>query len=137
MDNYLLWVMVGFALIIAELLTGTFFLLVLGIAAFAGAAMGWLGQGFWPQALVSAVVAVAGVVWVQRRPRSSRGKPMASLDAGQVVTLDHWIDRAGGRARVHYRDSLWDAVVEGATDGEVFHITAVEGNTLRVSSRRP
>ncbi len=135
MEPYLFWLLAGFSLIIAELVTGTFFLLVLGVAAFAGAAIAWVGQGFWPQALVSAALAVAGVVWVQRHPRSSRGKPMASLDVGQQVTVDRWTDRAGGRARVCYRDTLWDAVVEGSTDGDAYYISAVDGNTLKVSSR--
>lgn len=135
MDNHLIWLLAGFALIIAELVTGTFFLLVLGISALAGGAMAWLGQGFWPQALVAAALAVAGVVWVQRHPRSGGGKPMASLDVGQAVTVDHWTDRAGGRARVRYRDTLWDAVVEGATQGDVFYISAIDGNTLTVSCR--
>ena len=135
METYVFWLLAGFALIIAELLTGTFFLLVLGVAAFAGAAMAWVGQGFWPQALISAALAVAGVVWVQRHPRSSRGKPMASLDVGQQVAVDRWTDRAAGFARVRYRDTLWDAMVEGSTDGETYYIVAVEGNTLKVSSR--
>ncbi len=134
METYLFWLLAGFALIIAELLTGTFFLLVLGVAAFAGAAMAWVGQGFWPQALVSAALAVAGVVWVQRHPRSSRGKPMASLDVGQQVTVDRWTDRAAGRARVRYRDTLWDAIVDGPTEGETYYISGVDGNTLKVSS---
>lgn len=141
MDTYLAWLLAGFALVIAELLTGTFYLLVLGVAAFAGGGAAWLGQGIGVQALAAAVVAVAGVVWVQRHPRQSRGRPMASLDAGQAVTLDHWIDAGAGRARVRYRDSLWDADVEGgsatASAGETLFITAVEGNTLKVSPRKP
>ena len=134
MDTYLVWLLAGFALIIAELVTGTFFLLMLGIAAFAGAAMAWAGLGFWPQALGSAAVAVAGVIWVRRHPRSGGDKPMASLDVGQSVTVDSWTDRPGGRARVRYRGTLWDALVEGATDGEVFYITAVDGSTLKVAA---
>jgi membrane protein implicated in regulation of membrane protease activity len=149
METSLAWLLAGFVLVIAELLTGTFYLLVLGVAAFAGAGVAWLGQGFGWQAFVAAVVAVAGVVWVQRHPRQSRGNPMASLDAGQAVTLDHWTDRAAGRARVRYRDSLWDAEVaksddpaggsggDAGKDGETFFITAVEGSTLKVSKRKP
>jgi membrane protein implicated in regulation of membrane protease activity len=35
MDAYLAWLLLGLALVIVELLTGTFYLLVLGVAAFA------------------------------------------------------------------------------------------------------
>jgi regulator of protease activity HflC (stomatin/prohibitin superfamily) len=46
------------------------------------------------------------------------------------VTLDSWVNRDGARARVKYRDALWDAVVEGEVrgePGEVFYIRAVDG----------
>ena len=47
METYLVWLAAGFVLVIAELVTGTFFLLVLGIAAFAGSATAWFGLEFW------------------------------------------------------------------------------------------
>ena len=39
MDHYWWWAIGGIALIIAELITGTFYLLVIGIAALAGAVL--------------------------------------------------------------------------------------------------
>lgn len=70
METYLIWLVAGFVLVIAELVTGTFFLLVLGIAAFAGSAMAWFGLGFWLEALCAATVAVAGVFWVRQDRKS-------------------------------------------------------------------
>jgi membrane protein implicated in regulation of membrane protease activity len=140
METYLIWLVAGFALVIAELVTGTFFLLVLGIAAFAGSAMAWFGQGFWLEALCAAAVAVAGVFWVQRQRKTMQKPDMASLDLGQAVTLEAWVDRAQGAARVKYRNTQWDAEVEGEREfdrGEVLFIRAVEGNTLKVSKDRP
>jgi membrane protein implicated in regulation of membrane protease activity len=133
MDTYLIWLLAGFLLMIVELISGTFVLLMLGIAAFAGSLMAWLGFGLWPQALVAVIVAMLGLVWVWKRPRRD-GPPMASLDLGQAVTVDKWVDREAGRARVRYRDTLWDARIEGTTDVDTYYITAVEGNTLRVSA---
>ena len=66
MDAYLLWLIIGIVLIIVEMTTGTFYLLVLGIAALAAAAAAWFGQSFWVQAVITAAVAVAGVVLVNR-----------------------------------------------------------------------
>ena len=43
MDISLAWLIAGVALIVAELVTGTFYLLVLGIAAFAGAGVAYAG----------------------------------------------------------------------------------------------
>jgi len=140
MESYLIWLASGFVLIIAELVTGTFFLLVLGIAAFAGSATAWFGLGFWVEALVSAVIAVAGVIWVRRQRKSMSQPDMPSLDVGQAVTLDAWVSREQGAARVKYRDTLWDAEVEGAREfdhGQVLFIHAVEGNTLKVATTKP
>ena len=53
MEPWLIWVVAGFALIIAELLSGTFYLLVIGVAAFAGALMAYLGSGIFVQGVVA------------------------------------------------------------------------------------
>ena len=139
MESYLVWLVAGFALVIAELVTGTFFLLVLGIAAFAGSATAWFGQGFWLEALCAAAVAVAGVFWVQRRRKTMPRSDMASLDVGQAVTFEAWVSRDQGAARVKYRNTQWDAVIEGERDldhGQVLFIHAVDGNTLKVSKAK-
>ena len=138
-ENYVLWLVAGIALVIAELLTGTFVLLMLGLAAFAGAAAAWWSDAFWVQALSAVVVAVAGFAWLQARRRRGSGPAMKSLDIGQPVTLDSWINAPARRARVRYRDALWEAAVEqGPADppavaGDVFYIVAMDGNTLSVA----
>lgn len=140
METYLVWLAAGFALVIAELVTGTFFLLVLGIAAFAGSAAAWFGLGFWLQALCAAAVAVAGVFWVRQQRKTMTQTDMASLDLGQAVTFDAWVSREQGAARVKYRNTLWDAEVGGEREldhGQVLFIHTVDGNTLKVSKARP
>ena len=140
METYLIWLAAGFALVIAELVTGTFFLLVLGIAAFAGSATAWFGMGFWVEALCAATVAIAGVFWVRQQRKASPQADMASLDLGQAVTFDAWVSRDQGAARVSYRNTQWDAVVEGERDldhGQLLFIHAIDGNTLRVAKTKP
>ena len=139
MESYLVWLAAGFVLVIAELVTGTFFLLVLGIAAFAGSAAAWFGLGFWTESLCAAVVAVAGVLWVRQLRKKSPQADMASLDVGQAVTFEAWVSRDQGAARVKYRNTHWDAAVEGERDfdqGQVLFIHAVDGNTLKVSKAK-
>ena len=139
-ENYLIWLIVGFALVIAELVTGTFFLLVLGIAAFAGSATAWFGLGFWVEALCAATVGVAGVFWVRRQRKTLQQPDMASLDVGQTVVFDVWVSRDQGAARVTYRNTQWDAEVEGEREidqGQVLYIHAVDGNTLKVAKTKP
>ena len=140
METYLIWLVAGFVLVIAELVTGTFFLLVLGIAAFAGSATAWFGLGFWAEALCAAAVAVAGVFWVRQNRRKMQQPDMASLDVGQAVVFDSWISREQGAARVTYRNTQWDAEVSGERElnpGQALFIHAVEGSTLKVAKTRP
>ena len=139
METYLVWLAAGFVLVIAELVTGTFFLLVLGIAAFAGSATAWFGLGFWVEALCAAAVAVAGVFWVRQRRKTMPQSDMASLDVGQAVTFEAWISREEGAARVKYRNTLWDAEVADEREldhGQVLFIHAMDGNTLKVAKRK-
>ena len=139
MEMYLLWAVTGIVLIIIEMLTGTFYLLVLGIAALVAAAAAYLGQSFWVQAVIVAAVSVLGVILIKRfrgkdRPASDQG-----LDIGQAVTLEAWISEPDGLARVKYRNAQWEAQVSGdrTPGGKVFYIHAVDGNTLRVSAVKP
>jgi len=140
METYLIWLVAGFVLVIAELVTGTFFLLVLGIAAFAGSATAWFGLGFWLEAMCAAAVAVAGVFWVRQQRKSMQQPDMASLDVGQPVSFDAWVSREQGAARVTYRNTQWDAEVEGEREldrGQTLFIHAVDGNTLKVARTKP
>ena len=138
-DSSLAWLLAGVVLIIAELLSGTFYLLVLGVAALVAAAIAYGGGGFLVQVGVAGVIAIAGILFIRGRKHALAAPPMPSLDVGHLVTLDSWVNRGDRLARVRYRDALWDAIVEGefrGEAGEVFYIRAVEGNTLRVAKQR-
>jgi membrane protein implicated in regulation of membrane protease activity len=140
METHFLWLIVGIVLIVAELLTGTFYLLFLGIAALVGAAAAFLGAPFWAQAVVTAACSVAGVMWVQRHRRAIAQAPMRPVDYAQPVSFLSWIDQAAHVARVKYRDADWDAQVSGECSGkagEILYITQVDGNMLKVSKTRP
>ena len=139
MDTYLIWLVAGLGLVIVELVSGTFYLLVLGIAALAGGLVAYTGLPFSVQAVVVATLAVAGAVWVNRVRRTSSAVKMRSLDVGQPAAFDHWVDRAAGQARVKHRDALWDATVVGeiaGEPGEVLTVASIDGNTLKVSKTR-
>ncbi len=139
MEMYLWWAVTGIVLIIVEMLTGTFYLLVIGIAALAAAAAAYLGLSFWVQAVVIAAVSVIGVILIKRFRGTALPGSNQALDIGQTVMLDAWISEADGLARVQYRNAQWEAQVTGERipGGKVFYIHAVDGNTLRVSAVRP
>ena len=140
LDLPLAWLIAGFILVIVELVTGTFYLLVIGIAAFAGAGVAYAGGAFVWQAVAAAVVAVAGLIWAHRYRQTISPKRMQGLDFGQPAAFESWVNKSTAHARVKYRDALWDAQVAGDASGEpgeILYITSVDGSTLKVSKTRP
>lgn len=139
-DNSLAWLIAGFLLIIVELVTGTFYLLVLGVACFTSVGLAYAGSSFTWQAIIAAVVALAGVVVVQRYNGKMGPKPMQGLDFGQPAAFESWVNKDASLARVKYRDSLWDAQIIGETAGErgeILYVNSIDGNSLKVSKTRP
>jgi membrane protein implicated in regulation of membrane protease activity len=144
MDAWLLWVIVGFVLVIAELVTGTFYLLVLGVGAFAAALVASVGANILVQAGVGSAVALGGAWfvhhWHEAHRKSDEGRANF-LDRGQAVVLEGWTNEPAGIARVKYRGASWDArVAEPAvrpTPGSTLYIDSQENGTLVVVSAPP
>lgn len=144
MELWLIWIVAGFALVIAELLTGTFYLLVIGVGAFAGAIAATLGASVILQAVAGSVIAIAGAVFVhhwhaaQHKPDGGRSN---LLDRGQPVVLEGWANEPAGIARVKYRGTSWDARVAQETarpaPGATLYIDTMEGNTLVLVAAPP
>ncbi len=136
-----LWAILGLALVIVELLTGTFYLLMLGLAAFGAAAAAWAGQGFGFQCVVAAVIAVAGCYGVHVYRARNAKQQMPSLDAGQPAKFEAWVDEGARLARVAYRGTTWEALVQEEdarpAPGGTLYVISTHGNTLKVSVRQP
>ena len=141
MQPALAWLIVGLLLVAIELMTGTFYLLILGIAALIGALIAYLGQPVWMQALVTAIAAVAGSVLVHRYHRAvnSTSPKDVSNDVGETVTIESWVSEPQRLARVRYRGTTWDAVVVGSdpvAPNALLYVVATEGSRLKVSPTR-
>jgi membrane protein implicated in regulation of membrane protease activity len=142
-ETWLVWAVTAFVLVIAELATGTFYLLVIGIGAFAGAIAAWAGAGFIIQALVGGVVAVVGAwmvhTWHARQPASPQGSNF--LDRGQPVVLEGWANETANIARVKYRGTTWEARLAPPggrpAPGTTLYIEGQDGNTLLVAAAPP
>jgi membrane protein implicated in regulation of membrane protease activity len=140
MDQGTLWAVIGLALVIVELLTGTFYLLMLGIAAFGAALGAWLGYDFSVQATVAAIVSAVGCYGVHLYRVKNRAQQMAPIDAGMPASFESWLDAGARRARVRYRGASWEARVEGGEaiePGATVYVLAADGNTLRVAKNKP
>ncbi|MGH6646469.1 NfeD family protein [Aquabacterium sp.] len=136
-DATLWWIAAG-VIVGLELLTGTFYLLMLALGAAAAAISAQLGHPMSTQTLIAAIVGgVAALGWHLQRQRrrdqaqgEGRANPDLHLDLGQTVEVTAW--SADGRTRVHYRGAEWDARYLGTPPAlaGAHRIQAVEGNTL-------
>ncbi|HZX29464.1 MAG TPA: NfeD family protein [Telluria sp.] len=136
MADWITWCIAAGAAVIVELLTGTFYLLMIALGLLAGALAAWLGAAALAQAAASAIVGGAAT-WLLYRRRARRPvtdvarDPNVNMDVGQTVSVQKWHE---GRARVQYRGALWDVeLAPGATPhpGE-YRIAEVRGNRLIV-----
>src|SRR5258708_36623650 len=108
MSSYWIWWIAAAVLIAGELLTGTFYLLAVGIGVACGGIAAWLGWSAPYQWATAGVLGVVGVVVLERWKRGRGATPrQAGLDVGQMVHGQGWgPDRT---ARVGYRGSTWGA----------------------------
>ena len=131
MQAYVWWWILAAVLVGVELTSGTFYLLVYGIAAAVAGVAAWLGAGFVVQLLTAGVIAVLGTLALRHWKRSTT-HPEATvqdMDIGQVVQVESWQDSHG---QVKYRGALWDAEAEaaGLDRSRPLVIRAVRGNVL-------
>jgi membrane protein implicated in regulation of membrane protease activity len=140
MEHAIVWAVAGLVLVFVEVMTGTFYLLMLGIAAFGAAAAAWLGLEFPLQSIVAAILAAVGCYGVHLYREKNRAQQMPPIDAGMPASFESWLDAGARLARVRYRGASWDARVEGGDaiePGTTVYVLAADGNTLRVAKNRP
>ncbi|WP_186270833.1 NfeD family protein [Burkholderia gladioli] len=133
------WIGVG-VLVVAELMTGTFYLLMVAIGFVAGGLVHLAGGAPHLQLAAAAVVALVLLVVLRRSRFGSRQKrdasanPDINLDIGATLTVDHWQD---GRARVPYRGADWDVELAAGErdDAQLYEVRALRGNCLVVVAK--
>lgn len=131
------WLLAG-AAVAVELLTGTFYLLMLAVGLAAAALAAHAGVGMVVQIVTAAVVGGGAVVawhWLKRsRPGdpSARADRSVNLDVGELVMIDTW--NADGTAAIRYRGANWTAVHRaGVTPSTGMHrVAELVGSRLLV-----
>lgn len=158
MAQWMIWSIFAAALVILELFSGTFYLLMIAIGLAAGAIVAWAGGALEIQWIVAAVVGLLATSILRRcnigclAKRHTSGNPDMSLDIGQAIMVDQWSTQALGNgpitsplsapptARVMYRGAMWDVELAdnvGAQGSQWplpgrFLIQAIEGSRLMV-----
>lgn len=137
------WIATG-VIVGLELISGTFYLLMLSIGAAAGGLAAFLGGSIDVQMVVAAVVGLVAVgAWhhwrinhPNRANTADSANPDLHLDVGQTLTVIAWGPDA--RARVQYRGTQWDAELHGPVPhpsdtlppAGLHRIRAVQGSVL-------
>jgi membrane protein implicated in regulation of membrane protease activity len=137
------WWWAAGAAVALELVTGTFYLLMIALGLAAGALAASAGALANTQIVVASLVgAGATALWHRSRMRHPHSAPAASnpdvyLDLGAEVQVPQW--SASGVAQVQHRGSVWQArLAPGAVALPGPHtIAAIEGNHLVLAPLAP
>ncbi len=144
--TWILWIVLGAILIIAEIFTLGFVLFWFGIGALAAALVGWLGFGFGFQFLIFAVIsivltAMSRTIFVKYFPQDEDAVKMG-MDSlpGQIGTVTLASKGALQEGAVKVYGSIWTAFpIDDATalvEGEKVEVVRVQGSSIYVRSAK-
>jgi membrane protein implicated in regulation of membrane protease activity len=132
------WWVFAAAIVIAELMTGTIYLLMIALGFAAGAMAAHAGASLTVQIASAAIVgAAATLIWHFKRQTRSPAVPAAfntdmNQDIGAIVTVDVW--NADGTASVYYRGAQWTVLSASGTSQAAgqYRVKQIAGNRLIV-----
>ena len=137
-----IWLMVAGILLIAELLTGTFYLLMLALACVFAWFATLSGAGFLTQTVVF-LISASVLVYLTRRWRAQINQKNTpniadNLDAGEVINVHDWVNGVG---HTHYRGTQWRVLLDTPdnaplSDGS-YRIVKLDGVHIRVARLNP
>ncbi|GAB1233720.1 NfeD family protein [Ferrigenium sp. UT5] len=110
MEAYWIWWLVALALVIAEMFSGTFYLLAVALGLVVAGFSAYFGTPPNVQGVIAAVLCTASVGWIYGwKKRTARPDERTNLanDIGQEVNVVHWAD--DHNLRVSYRGAEWQA----------------------------
>jgi membrane protein implicated in regulation of membrane protease activity len=139
LSNPTIWWLLAGATVALELMTGTFYLLMLAVGMIAGAIASHLGFPVTVQIVVAAVIGGGAVVawhWQrgkQPRPALANANRDVQMDIGETVHVEQW--NADATASVRYRGAQWTVVFAGnetPLEPGIFKVQELNGNRLVV-----
>lgn len=133
-----IWWVLALVVVIAELTTGTFYLLMVAVGLVAGAIASHLDLTLNAQIIIAALVGggatLAWHLYKIKQPGTVRAEanPDVNQDVGATVQVDTW--RADGSATVKYRGAQWSVMAApGAAQAPgSYRVQEVKGSTLVV-----
>ena len=117
MSESTIWWLLAGAAVALELVTGTFYLLMLAVGLAAAALAAHLGLSLMAQIVMAAAVGGGAVVlWHWRRSKSPKAAQAnanrdVQMDIGETVHVEQW--NADATASVKYRGAQWTVELAG------------------------
>ena len=128
------WWIAFFVLLAAEMVTGTFYLLMVALGIGAAALLSHADTTLTQQVAAAAISAGAVAAWHIGRAKRLATDQTVSMDIGQTVMVTSW--GPDQTAKVLYRGATWTAAaVQGHTHLQPgpHHIAAIDGSQLRIA----
>jgi len=141
MNAWMTWAVLAGVVVILELFSGTFYLLMISIGMIAGALFAFVGFSTSMQLIVAAVVGSVATIALHFSKYGWKGNvnaardPNVNMDIGQFVEVPQWSDQGNGNytARVSYRGAMWDVELHnGNGEPGKYVIQEVQGSKLIV-----
>ncbi|MCA1622819.1 MAG: NfeD family protein [Acidobacteria bacterium] len=144
---WILWIVLGVVLIIAEIFTFGFVLFWFGIGALAAALAGFFGVGFGLQFLIFAIVSIAltvmsRTIFTNYYSHDDENTIKMGVDAlpGQIGTVTSASNGVLNEAAVKVYGSTWTAFpIDSSTrlvEGEKVEVVRVQGSSIYVQKTR-
>jgi len=142
MSDWMNWLVMAGVVVLMELFTGTFYLLMFAIGLGAGAVAAWFGFSLTEQLIVAALVGSVATISLRRSrfgkrsPVDAARDPNVNLDIGQTLQISEWQSHAGAKytTRSMHRGAQWDVEYAGSTvpSPGTFKIIEIRGSQLIV-----
>jgi len=142
MSDWINWLAIAGIVVVLELFTGTFYLLMIALGLVSGALAAYLGSSMEVQLIAAALIGSIATIALRRSRFGSRNKvdasrdPNVNLDIGQSIQISAWTSNADGvyQARAMYRGAHWDVVCHSKESPQpgMFRIVEIRGSQLMV-----
>ena len=136
MNSALIWLIVSLILLIAEMMTGTIFLIFISMGSLVAALTAMLApESLALQSIVCAVVSLLGF-FALRKPLQRKLLRANNLqaDIGKEILIDTHIE-PHHRSRITYQGTTWEASNVGTDkiqNGDHVTIVGIDGNILLI-----
>jgi len=142
MSDWMNWLVIAGVMVVLELFTGTFYLLMIALGLLAAALVAFLGWTVEFQVITAALVGAVTTISLRRSRFGLANKmkanrdPNVNLDIGSSIQINEWQGSSTGvySARAMHRGALWDVMYagKGVPEPGLYKIVEIQGSQLMV-----